>query len=102
MNVARNICKSAWGKVTPPVESDAAEVPVWSLIHDQISWSRPLQGQLKDASISVEDLVDYATYLKEAYPENDEDNGEQNKAIQEDRILSFARAGGLGAKFKNV
>jgi hypothetical protein len=51
------------------------------MVHDQISWSKPLQGQLKDASVLVEDLVDYATYLKETYPEDDEDNGEQNKAI---------------------
>jgi hypothetical protein len=44
MNIARVISKSAWGRVTPPVESDASEVPQWHLVHDQLSWSRPLQG----------------------------------------------------------
>ena len=101
--VARIICKCAWGKVTPPVETDAAELPVWTLIHDQLSWNRPAQGQLKDASISVEDLVNYEEYLQENYPHKPEEpKDSQNKNLYTDRVLSFARAGGAGAKFKNL
>jgi len=44
MNVARIVCKCAWGKVTPPNESDASELPVWTFVHDQLSWSRPAQA----------------------------------------------------------
>ena len=101
--VARIICKCAWGKVTPPVETDAAELPVWTLVHDQLSWNRPAQGQLKDASISVEDLVNYEEYLQENYPhKTEEPKDSQNKNLYTDRVLSFARAGGAGAKFKNL
>ena len=29
LNVARVIARSAWGRVNPPVESDAAGLPTW-------------------------------------------------------------------------
>ena len=78
-------------------------MPVWTLVHDQLSWSRPAQGQLKDSSFSVEDLVNYDEYLCENYPhKGDEEDAAQNKNLYADRVLSFARAGGAGAKFKNL
>lgn len=33
-NVCRIVTKSAWGKVTPAVESDPEGIPRWSLVHD--------------------------------------------------------------------
>ena len=46
-------------------------------------------------------LVNYHQYLVDTFPQEG-DNAEQNKAILEDRILSFARPGGPGSKFKNT
>lgn len=94
--VARIVCKSVWGRVTPAAESDEGGVPHWILIHDQLSWTKPLiQG--------CEDLISYADYLKENYPVKDgHPKAVQNKAIIEDRLNSFAKAGGPGAKFKNT
>ena len=54
---------------------------------------------IKDGQGSAEELVSYMDYLTEHYPTKD---SEQNKAIHDDRIHSFARQGGPGAKFKNT
>ena len=45
-------------------------------------------------------LKSYMEWLYESYPLSE--NKEQNSAIHVDRILSFARPGGAGAKFKNL
>lgn len=44
LNVARIISKSAWGKVTPPVESDEKQLPNWQLAYDQLSWDKPVNA----------------------------------------------------------
>ena len=94
-NVQRIVAKSAWGRVTPATESDEASTPHWVLIHDQLSWTKPLiEGG--------EDLVSYYDYLKEAFPTKDHPNADQNKAILADRLNDFAKAGNPGAKFKNT
>jgi hypothetical protein len=102
LQVSRIIVKSAWGKVTPPVESDAAEVPNWTLVYDQLSWNRPEQSWLKEGAGEAAELKTYMDYLEEAYPVKDHENAEQNRAIIEDRVYSFARQGGPGSKFKNT
>jgi hypothetical protein len=57
-------------------------MPVWTLVHDALSWSKPAQGQIKDASISVDELVNYDEYLIENYPHlGEEENAQQNKAL---------------------
>jgi hypothetical protein len=57
-------------------------MPVWTLVHDALSWSKPAQGQIKDASISVDELVNYDEYLIENYPHTgEEENAQQNKAL---------------------
>ena len=33
-NVCRIVAKSAWGKVSPAVESDPEGIPRWTLAHD--------------------------------------------------------------------
>ena len=100
--MARIITKSTWGKVTPRVESDAREINNWSLAFDQLSWNRPEQAQLKEGSGNAEDLQTYWDYLQEAYPTKENENAEQNQKIIDDRVYSFARQGGPGAKFKNT
>jgi hypothetical protein len=103
-NVARIITKSAWGKVNPPVESDEKGLPTWQIGHDQLSWSYPENPSSHAILIANGEtppkLTNYYAFLKETYP-TDGPNAEQNKAIIEDRIISFARPGGPGAKFKN-
>lgn len=96
--VARIIAKSAWGRVVAAPESDAAGVPHWILAYDQLAWSKP---QLQDGGALPEDLVSYHAYLEEQYP-TEGPNAEQNKALFEDRISSFAVQGGAGAKFKHT
>ena len=50
------------------------------------------------------DVVSYWDYLQENYPldASDPEEKEQNKQIQIDRLLSFAKPGGLASKFKNT
>jgi len=95
------VAKSAWGKVTPPTESDVAGVPHWSLGHDQLSWTRPILPTA-DGSDEAPVLTSYNDYLVETYPTKGHANAEQNKAIIQDRLHSFARPGGPGSKFKNT
>jgi hypothetical protein len=38
------------------VESDAREIPNWTLAFDQLSWHRPEQAQLKEGSGDAADL----------------------------------------------
>lgn len=100
--VARIISKSAWGKVTPPVESDEKQIPSWQLAFDQLSWSKPENAPKDKETGEPIDLKSYNDYLHESYPVEEGDNTEQNKAIHVDRLLSFARPGGPAAKFKNL
>lgn len=100
-NVCRIITKSAWGKVSPAVETDAEGVPRWQLIHDQLSWTRPTLLTSPEIE-SPEELVDYWTYLREAYPDGEGKTSDTNKRIREDRILSFAEKGAVGGKFRNT
>ena len=99
-NVCKIVAKSAWGKVTPAVESDPEGIPRWTVVHDQLSWSRPTIVTSSEIE-NVDELVDYWTYLHEAYP-IEGDKAEQNKAIIDDRVLSFAEKGALGGKFKSA
>lgn len=99
-NVCRIVAKSSWGKVTPAVESDPEGIPRWSLVHDQLSWSRPTVVTSQEVE-SVDELVDYWSYLHEVYPETG-DNAEQNKKIREDRVQGFAEKGALGGKFRST
>lgn len=76
------------------------------MVHDQLSWTKPELSQLKEQNQRDEDgnaveLVSYLEYLNSAFPTNEGEQG-QNEAIIYDRLLSFARPGGLGAKFKNT
>jgi len=94
-NVTRIVAKSVWGRVTPATESDEASHPHWVLVHDQLSWTKPIiEGG--------DDLVSYYDYLKNAFPTQDHPKAAQNKAIIEDRIRDFAKPGNPGAKFKNT
>lgn len=87
MSVARIICKSAWGKLNPAVETDHNDIPSWQLAYDQLSWDKP-DALVKDKDTGEPiNLVSYLDWLTEFYPAN---KSEQNKAIQADRILSFA------------
>jgi hypothetical protein len=54
-----------------------------------------------DADGSPVELVTYFDYLSNAYPIKGS-NAKKNEAILNDRLTSFARPGGLGAKFKGV
>jgi hypothetical protein len=102
LKVARIISKSAWGKVTPPNESDEKQIPGWQLAYDQLSWTKPENAPKdKETGESIE-LRSYHDYLQEAYPVEEGSNVEQNRAIHMDRLLSFARPGGPAAKFKNI
>jgi len=106
INVARIIAKSSWGRVTPSAESDHNQGGNWALLHDQLAWTKPDISLLKEKDRETEsgdpvELVSYMDYLNEAYP-LDRGNAEQNQAIITDRLLSFARAGGLASKFKNI
>ena len=47
-------------------------------------------------------MISYKDFLDRYYPTKGGSDAEQNAAIQVDRLLSFARPGGLGAKFKNT
>jgi hypothetical protein len=67
--VARIVTKSVWGRVTPATESDEASHPHWVLVHDQLSWTKPIiEGG--------EDLISYADYLKDAFPTKDHPKAE--------------------------
>mmetsp|Transcript_42670 Transcript_42670/g.65453 ORF Transcript_42670/g.65453 Transcript_42670/m.65453 type:complete len:129 (+) Transcript_42670:35-421(+) len=95
MNVARVICKSAWGKVTPPTETDHSEVGNWTLLYDQLAWTKPDVALLKEKDRETLNgepvsLVTYADFLTDSYPLKGE-NSTQNLAIHHDRMLSFAR-----------
>lgn len=100
--MARIISKSAWGKVTPPVESDEKQLPNWQLAYDQLSWVKPENAPKDKETGEAIDLRSYDEYLHEAFPIEGSDNTNQNKAIHVDRLLSFARPGGPAAKFKNI
>ena len=64
-----------------------------------MAWTKPdVKGTLNGEAV---ELTSYMDYLHLAYPTKGED-AEKNKIIHEDRILSFARPGGQGAKFKNL
>lgn len=74
------MAKSSWGKVTPSPESDHTQTGNWSLVYDQLSWSKPEISQLKekdrvDAEGNPVELCDYYSFLKMAYP-TDGDNAE--------------------------
>ena len=99
-NVCRIVAKSSWGKVTPAVESDPEGIPRWSLVHDQLSWSRPTVVTSQEVE-SVDELVDYWSYLHEVYPDGGA-NAEQNRKIREDRVQGFAEKGALGGKFRST
>ena len=94
------VCKSAWGKITPAAESDENQIPHWHLAHDQLSWTKPVLAKPTNGDPPIE-LLSYYEYLKQHYPSDDPNKGEQNMAIVIDRVQSFARPGGPGAKFKN-
>jgi len=102
LNVAKIISKSAWGRVTPPVESDEKQLPNWHLAFDQLSWDKPANAPIDKETGSAIDLRSYDDYLNEAFPIMEGGNIVQNKNIHIDRLLSFARPGGPAAKFKNI
>lgn len=39
--VARIVCQSSWGRLTPAAESDQSSIPNWHLAYDQLSWTKP-------------------------------------------------------------
>lgn len=51
---------------------------------------------------SVEELVDYASYLREVYPAGDAETSAKHQRIREDRVLSFAEKGAPGGKFRST
>lgn len=90
--------------MTPAAETAQSNVPNWHLAYDQLSWRKPEYVQAKDketGELVTIDVISYYDYLKEYYPDEGE-NCENNAAIRLDRMSSFARPGGLGAKFKNT
>lgn len=100
------IAKSAWGRLTPASETDPNSIPNWHLAYDQLAWNKPEYVQVKDketGELVQVAVVRYWDFLQEHYPLDDKDAAvaEHNKQIQIDRILSFAKPGGLAAKFKN-
>lgn len=95
--VQRIIAKSAWGRLIPAAESDESQVPHWQLAYDQLSWGKP-QLQAPDGVSNQEEVISYYEFLKEHYRKP---GGEQNLAIFQDRLQSFAYAGAPGAKFKH-
>ena len=83
----------------PAADSDEGGVPHWILAYDQLCWVKPILNNNE----APDDIVSYYDYLVENYPvKEDHPKANQNKAIIEDRLASFAIQGGPGAKFKSA
>ena len=99
--VYRVIAKSAWGRLLPANESDQGSIPHWQMAYDQLSWSQP-QLQTPEGDENNEEIMTYFDYLKKHYPVSDSEEGQQNKAIFDDRLQGFAYSGAPGSKFRHL
>lgn len=105
-NVARIVCKSAWGRLTVPAKDQQY---IWELVHDQLSYCKPETPNLL-ANLAATDaetkIVSYREYIDTAFQPLVGAESETDKAEREDvrsKMQSkFAQPGGAGSKFKNT
>lgn len=111
-NLARIVCKSAWGRLHSTLNSETKEkTHTWELAHDQLTFSEPASANLlanlppldegqESKLATYQDWMD-AQFPKLAAPASDEEQAEREE-LRRSMQVKFAQPGGLGAKFKNT
>ena len=68
--VYRIVCKSAWGKLSTRTVTGGKEEQFWTLVHDQLTFTKPenpsLIGNLPEGE-DLSNLVSYQDYLDILY-----------------------------------
>ena len=108
-NVARIVCKSAWGRlISNKVKNE--KTYTWELAHDQLTISKPeslnLLANLPSTDAKDVQIATYMDYIDAAYPnlvgtESSEEKAEREEIRKKLRI-KFSQPGGAGSKFKNT
>lgn len=108
-NVARIVCKSAWGRlISNKLKNE--KTYTWELAHDQLTFSKPdslnLLANLPSTDAKDVQIATYMDYIDAAYPnlvgtESSEEKAEREEIRKKLRI-KFSQPGGAGSKFKNT
>ena len=108
-NVARIVCKSAWGRLSS-TKVDNVKQYLWELAHDTLTFCKPdnanLLANLPQLEIEDWSIANYMDYIDAAFPCLTGSESEEEKAEREDcrnkMRAKFAQPGGQGSKFKNT
>lgn len=108
-NVARIVCKSAWGRLSCKKENNAKAYS-WELAHDQLTFSKPdsanLLANLPACETEDWSLATFMDYIDAAFPVLADDKPEADRAeresVRSNLRSKFSQPGGQGSKFKNT
>lgn len=108
-NVARIVCKSAWGRLSCKKENNSKTYS-WELAHDQLTFSKPdsanLLANLPACETEDWSLATFMDYIDAAFPALADDKSEADRAeresVRSNLRSKFSQPGGQGSKFKNT
>ena len=87
--MARIVCKSAWGKLTQKqtqTGDDVQNETSWTLVHDQLSFSKPenpsLLANIPEGESADTNIVTYNDYIDILHPEVVDENGNKDQEVE--------------------
>jgi hypothetical protein len=111
-NLARIVCKSAWGRLHETVDSETkVKTHTWELAHDQLTFSEPESCNMLASLPALEEgqeskIATYQDWMDAQFPSlagsaTDEERAERDE-LRRSMQMKFAQPGGQGTKFKNT